>query len=481
MDMGILLASLTVLSGVGFFFFKTLHAHRQDQTISPSHGIKTKDSKQQLVKVDCLEITCAHENISATVNDKSAKTFLSFQGNISTLDATSGAMSKASDELTGDAHNLFELTNGVAVAAEKMSTNMNAISSAMEQSSTNVSMVATAAEQMTATISEIAANTDQARSITSEAVSQATKASISVSKLDETAQKITNVTDTITDISEQTNLLAFNATIEAARAGEAGKGFVVVANEVKELAKQTKESTKDIMQQIANMQQSTQETVEVISSITGTIDTVSKLVATIASAIEQQASASADISTNISQASTGMHEVKENISNASTVNLEVTREIVTVRDTTDQITNRCLEVRQYAHELTKLSESMGESISHEDFGIPLFDIGAVKTAHLNWKIQLEAVLEGRKKMEADKVVDHHNCLFGKWYDNVQGEFTQSPLFAEIDIHHKAVHATAREIIGLYNQDKPEAANARMADFEKARVELFRLLDELYVS
>ena len=43
------------------------------------------------------------------------------------------------------------------------------------------------------------------------------------------AQKIGNVVDTITDLSEQTNLLTLNATIEAARAGEAGKGFAVVA------------------------------------------------------------------------------------------------------------------------------------------------------------------------------------------------------------------------------------------------------------
>lgn len=65
------------------------------------------------------------------------------------------------------------------------------------------------------------------------------------------AQDISKVTEVITEISEQTNLLALNATIEAARAGEAGKGFAVAANEIKELAKQTAEATKEIKIKVA--------------------------------------------------------------------------------------------------------------------------------------------------------------------------------------------------------------------------------------
>ena len=60
-----------------------------------------------------------------------------------------------------------------------------------------------------------------------------------VDELGVNAREIGQVTEVISDISEQTNLLALNATIEAARAGDAGKGFSVVANEIKELARQT--------------------------------------------------------------------------------------------------------------------------------------------------------------------------------------------------------------------------------------------------
>ena len=201
-----------------------------------------------------------------------SRTFRLMRGNTSTLDATSEVLRATSAELSNGAKELHTLTDNVAVAAEEMSANMNAVAAAMEQSTTNVSMVAAATEEMTATINEIVGNSDKARLITAEAVSEAEKASISIGDLGRAAQKINKVTDTIAEISDQTNLLALNATIEAARAGEAGKGFAVVANEIKALAKQTRDSTQDIAQQIEGIQQATKQAVTVINKITKIIN-----------------------------------------------------------------------------------------------------------------------------------------------------------------------------------------------------------------
>lgn len=243
-----------------------------------------------------------------------------------------GDMDESAANIAGD-------ISSVASSAEQMSVDMSDVSTMAEQSTQSLNMVATATEEMTATVSEIAQSAERARQVTINAVSSVETASSSVDDLDIAADEINKVIETIVEIAEQTKLLALNATIEAARAGEAGKGFAVVANEVKELAKQTNSATIDIRAKIEAMQTSTSATVSEIGNISNVINNVNDIVNNIATAVEEQSVTTKEIASNINQASMSTHDMTKNVSHAANVAKEIAANISNINTEIGKIKN----------------------------------------------------------------------------------------------------------------------------------------------
>jgi methyl-accepting chemotaxis protein len=291
---------------------------------------------------------------------------------IAKLQGIVGQVAGSADQVAGAAENLIGLASrmdqgasqtsgkadGVAAAAEQMSGNMNSVATAMEETTTNVNVVASSAEEMSATIDEISQNTEMARQITGEAVSQAKECSDQVTFLGQAAQEIGVVLETITEISEQVNLLALNATIEAARAGESGHGFAVVANEIKELAKQTAGAATEIKAKVQGIRNSTRGTTRGIETITGVIRQINDIVAVIASALEEQSATTREIAGNVSEAARGISEVNENVSQSSSVSAEIARQIAGVNQAAGDISGVSSQVSRQSSELKGLSEQL---------------------------------------------------------------------------------------------------------------------------
>jgi methyl-accepting chemotaxis protein len=290
-------------------------------------------------------------------------TFQKMADGIINLSDESSRLAEVSEEMGNEAEGTSEKSNSVSVSIEEMTTNLTAVAAAMEQSATNTSMVAASTEEMYATINEISGNADKARTIAAAAVEQAVNATSSMDILGKAAQDISQVTETITEISEQTNLLALNATIEAARAGEAGKGFAVVANEIKELAKQTAKATMDIKAKIDDVQETTYLTVSQIENFSEVITEINSIVSMIATAVQEQSGATSEITTNINQASQGIQEVNENISQITVVSQSVTVDIVGVSQSATTITNNSTSVRQASQQLANLATDLKNLIS----------------------------------------------------------------------------------------------------------------------
>ena len=282
--------------------------------------------------------------------------------NSETVTASSGELLSISEQMAEDTEDLSGRSGSVATAAEEMSSSMNSVAAASEQASTNLGMVTDAAGQMKLTLGEIASNCEKARGVTQNASHKVKTASQRVVLLGASARDINKVTEVITDIAEQTNLLALNATIEAARAGEAGKGFAVVASEIKGLASKTAEATLDIKDKIKGIQNSTEDTVKDVDQIMEVIFKVTEIVAAIAAAIEEQSASATEVAQNIEQASTGIGDVNESVAQSSQVSSEIASDISKMNSVTVDMTSRSNQMKKSARNLSDLSSKLRDMI-----------------------------------------------------------------------------------------------------------------------
>ncbi|MDD1693528.1 MAG: Cache 3/Cache 2 fusion domain-containing protein [Methanoregula sp.] len=158
---------------------------------------------------------------------------------------------------------------------------------------------------------------------------------MNVIRLSEQSQAIGEIIATVTDISEQSNLLAVNASIEAAKAGEFGKGFAVVAHEIHNLAEQSKQATANIRTILTDIQRGVSSTVVSTERGTKSVADAVRLTSDARQAIEVLTRSTAEssrqaieIASSIHEQAAGMDQISlamEKIRDAAQKNLEITR------------------------------------------------------------------------------------------------------------------------------------------------------------
>jgi methyl-accepting chemotaxis protein len=157
-------------------------------------------------------------------------------------------------------------------------------------------------EELTATIHEIAGRTRQTAAHARESLGDTSQMEARIEELGTALAKVNGIADLIRGIASQTNLLALNATIEAARAGEAGRGFAVVAAEVKSLAQQTENATREIAQQVVTIEALMGEARQTTTRIADAAQGIAQRSTEIATAVEQQLSAADSVASNMADA-----------------------------------------------------------------------------------------------------------------------------------------------------------------------------------
>ncbi len=253
------------------------------------------------------------KRIEVTSSDEIGELMRWFNAFIAQLDEMIRAISQNALEVAGASDELRETSRQITLNSEVTSAQASVVSSAAEQVGESLRTMAAGAEEMGASSSEIAKSAAQAARVASSAVQLAETTTSAISKLGDSSSEIGKVILVITSIAKQTNLLALNATIEAARAGEAGKGFAVVANEVKELARQTAGATEEIGRKVTAIQTDTKDAVAAIGSIRGVIHEFNDISSMIAAAAGEQNTTTNEISRHLGEAAQQSSEINANI------------------------------------------------------------------------------------------------------------------------------------------------------------------------
>lgn len=167
-----------------------------------------------------------------------------------TVDSGSHQVAMEMEELEKRSNEQTDRVTGVSAATEEMH-------QSIAQASELTQSAAQMAELTTATVQRGSEHMNDSIASVEKIVQVVNNSRTTLLNLNVSTQRIGQISLTIKDVADQTNLLALNAAIEAARAGEQGRGFAVVADEVRKLAERTARSTLDIGETVQNIQQIT--------------------------------------------------------------------------------------------------------------------------------------------------------------------------------------------------------------------------------
>ena len=378
------------------------------------------------------------------------------------------------DKLASVVERIGQASRAVTVSAREVATAGLDLSERTEQQAAGLEETAAALTELGQTVKEAVAQAQEAAGLaakTREAGVQGSAVSDStieaMKRIAIASKRITDIIGVIDEIAFQTNLLALNAAVEAARAGEAGRGFAVVAQEVRLLAQNSADASKEIKSLIMGSDAEVQSGVQMVRSASLSFKEMVQSVEVIASRVSEIAAGAREQSIALDEINQAVAQMDDTTQRNATLAEETSAAASSMQR---EAGNLSIQMAFFVTNRTRGENSLLHDVALVD---------STKIDHAAFVARIREAAAGRLDLDPAAIPDHNSCRLGQWYGRAHTPaIRNNPAFRALERPHAKVHEAGRRALSLLAAGDRAGGRRALDEMDTASAEVTRLIDEL---